>query len=128
MWHSEHLQEILIKSVNVYGFKGIHPAANLFPLMSANQLEVLIADVYDNGFVQSIKVTKDNFLIDGRNRLIASVYLEKDVDIEIVDPADPLAYVQSCNLMRRRLTSQQVAIILSETDKLKKLKGGKNVA
>jgi hypothetical protein len=54
----------------------IHPAAELFPLMSRDELKVLGEDIRQNGLHVPVSVWKEqkNFpprLIDGRNRLDA---------------------------------------------------------
>ena len=49
----------------------IHPAAELFPLMSEPELRELGEDIKKNGLRSPIVVYKDNLLLDGRNRLDA---------------------------------------------------------
>jgi hypothetical protein len=53
----------------------IHPAADLFPLMSPEELRVLGKDIGANGLTSPIVLWRDQsgivFLLDGRNRLDA---------------------------------------------------------
>jgi hypothetical protein len=60
----------------------VHPAADLFPLMSEAELKELAEDIRKNGFQQAIVIWRDNntrpfkdYLIDGRNRLDALAML-----------------------------------------------------
>ena len=50
----------------------VHPAADLFPLMSEAELQALADDLKRTGKLQhSIVLTEDGRLLDGRNRLDA---------------------------------------------------------
>ena len=52
----------------------VHPAAELFPMMSDAELRELADDVKKNGLHERVKTIKDNgklYLLDGRNRLDA---------------------------------------------------------
>src|SRR5215204_6030922 len=50
----------------------IHPAAELFPLMSEAELEQLAEDIKENRLLVRIVLLPDGQLIDGRNRLDAA--------------------------------------------------------
>ena len=101
-----------------YGLKGVHPAAEIMPFMGEDEFNGLVEDAGKNGFQNAVKVTDDQLLIDGRNRICASVVLEKDVHIEVFNPSDPIQYVLSENLERRHLTSQQKAAIAIQAEDL----------
>jgi hypothetical protein len=60
----------------------VHPAADLFPLMSEAELKELAEDIRKNGLQQAIVILRDNntcpfkdYLIDGHNRLDALAML-----------------------------------------------------
>lgn len=118
MSHSQRMRELLEKAIELYHLKGVHRAANLLPFMEESEFDSLVEDAGKNGFQNSIKVTKDGLLIDGRNRICASIVLEKDVHIEEFTPSDPIQYVLSENYERRHLTSQQKAIVAVEAKDL----------
>jgi ParB-like chromosome segregation protein Spo0J len=42
----------------------VHPVADLFPMMTNEELDDLAADIKANGLIQPIVVDKDGFLID----------------------------------------------------------------
>ena len=104
----------------------IHPAAELFPLMTPAELRELGEDIKTNGLRLPIAITSDGQLLDGRNRLDAmeaagvefrfarganrSIRIDVGADRlywpEIVD-SDPYAYVISANIHRRHLTAEQ---------------------
>jgi hypothetical protein len=100
----------------------VHPAAELFPLMSEDELRELADDIKKNNGCLREKVSlwddpdRGTCLIDGRNRLDALQLLgevEKPDQIsgvyEWVSPRnfDPYAYVISKNIQRRHLTPEQ---------------------
>jgi hypothetical protein len=114
----------------------VHPAAELFPLMSELELRALGEDIKKNGLLSPI-IIDDEKLVDGRNRLdaIALLGMEfefirakrgpdkgKIVGIESYDFSTPLSgavrplfefwanpydFVIGTNLHRRHLTSEQ---------------------
>ena len=111
---NDRIQEAIEK----YGLAGVHPAATLLPYMSDEEYAELVEDARNNGFLHPARVTKDGYLLDGRNRLCASLEIEKDVRIEQFDPPDPIAYVLSENMKRRHLTPGQRAAIGADAEKM----------
>jgi ParB-like nuclease domain len=111
----------------------VHPAADLFPMASDEELKHLADDIRKNGMLNPITViTGDDgewVLVDGRNRLAAveqfsdervldddgnvilnSKYIEVenlDVSYEGITDFDPYGFVISSNLHRRHLTAEQ---------------------
>src|SRR5436309_2570740 len=95
----------------------VHPAADLFPMMSDADLDELAADLAEHGLYQAIAFQGDE-LLDGRNRL-AAIHRIKDETRRnnllgfvastkrVLDVRDPTAYVVSANLHRRHLTAEQ---------------------
>ncbi|MCF6100351.1 ParB/Srx family N-terminal domain-containing protein [Mesorhizobium muleiense] len=101
----------------------VHPAADLFPMMSEAELRELAADIKANDLRLPVIIWHDDdgteWLLDGRNRLDAleligeklitpdgklSVY---DYHTDKADRGDPYAYVISLNIKRRHLTAEQ---------------------
>jgi ParB-like chromosome segregation protein Spo0J len=109
----------------------IHPAAEIFPMMSQVELAELAQDIRKNGQRESC-VFFQNQLIDGRNRWKACelIGIEPETcEIEI-DDFDPVAYVLSQNLYRRHLTESQRAMAANRaktfySEKAKERKGGR---
>jgi hypothetical protein len=113
----------------------IHPAADLFPLMSPEELRVLGKDIGANGLTSPIVLWRDQsgivFLLDGRNRLDAielegrTLQLGEHDEIEVNgvalpqreisddDGLDPYDYVISANILRRHLTAEQKGDLIS---------------
>ena len=98
----------------------VHPAADLFPLMSRDELLELGEDIKKNGLHNRVAVIgdpDDPILIDGRNRLDAmelaglEVIRGGKVNREVVQTSilegDPYEYVISVNIRRRHLTAEQ---------------------
>jgi hypothetical protein len=110
----------------------IHPAADLFPLMSKDELDELAADIKRGGLTSTIALCDDHetgeteILLDGRNRLDALELL----GVELFDKKghkvgplmhayvyrgfDPYAYVISANIRRRHLDSEQKRDLIAE--------------
>jgi len=113
-----NFKEKLEEAVRLYDLAGVHPAANLMPMMSDEEYLALVEDVRKNGFLHPARVTSAGLLIDGRNRLCASIDVENDVRIEEFNPVDPIAYVLSENLNRRHLNQSQRAFLAIEVEKM----------
>lgn len=89
----------------------IHPAAELFPTMSDEELQGLIADIKQNGQHEPATLWQGK-LIDGRNRAKACEVLGVDLQCcELDSDTDPIKWVLSYNLHRRHLTPSQKAMV-----------------
>ena len=91
----------------------VHPIADLFPMMTDEELANLAADIKANGLIHAIVVDKDGVIIDGRNR-------DRACEIAGIEPAtvlfegdDPRAYIIASNISRRHLTKGQQAMALA---------------
>lgn len=93
----------------------IHPAALLFPLMPAGELQKLADDIKTNGLLEPI-VTFHDQILDGRNRLKACemARVEPRYTEAALNGNSPTTYVGSKNLHRRHLTPSQLAAIAAE--------------
>jgi hypothetical protein len=89
-----------------------HPYADLFPLMTEEELAALAADVKVHGLRQPI-VRYQGKVLDGRNRLLACEKVGVEPRFEDFEGDDKaaLAYVVSANLQRRDLTAGQRAVV-----------------
>jgi hypothetical protein len=97
----------------------VHPAADLFPMMSEAELDELAADIAEHGLRQQIVFAYlGEGLVDGRNRLAAIARIaDQERRKQCWDDAfrgartlysdDPYAYVVSANIHRRHLTTEQ---------------------
>jgi protein gp37 len=108
------LDDIIAK----YGIKGVHPAADLLPMMSNEAFQAICFDVKAQGFLESIQITNEDLLIDGRNRLQVGWALQLDPPIERFNPTDAVAYVVGKNITRRHLTVGQRSMIAEKLAKL----------
>jgi ParB-like chromosome segregation protein Spo0J len=99
-----------------------HPAAAMFPMMPADELQALSADIGAHGLVEPV-VLFEGKILDGRNRVKACELAGVRVDTVAWVPQDdrtPVEFVISSNLYRRHLSTSQRAIIAA-TDVLPKL-------
>jgi len=87
-----------------------HELANLFPLMDESQYSDLVADIKENGLVESI-VLHEGKILDGRNRYNACNDADVEPNFVEYEGEDALSYVISLNLNRRHLNESQRAMI-----------------
>jgi hypothetical protein len=95
----------------------VHPAADVFPMMSDEELATLGEDIKANGLktrpVFWIDDRGNQFLLDGRNRLEAmercNVALPKTFPVV---QGDPVAHIIGLNIRRRHLTKEQQADLI----------------
>jgi ParB/Sulfiredoxin domain len=104
----------------------VHPCADVFPMMSDEEIEALATDIKVNGLRESVVLWKNPidqqvYILDGRNRLDALERIGIDAvtsEIEIFETqeiADPAKFVISKNICRRHLTKQQQADLIVAT-------------
>jgi ParB-like nuclease domain len=119
----------------------VHPAADLFPMMSNEELYALAADIKKNGLQQEIilwaptpTAARDQYqLLDGRNRLEAMERAGVTLDIEqhvrlYCDKVDPYAFVISANIHRRHLTGEQKRELIAKLIKATPEKSDRQIA
>jgi hypothetical protein len=120
----------------------VHPAADLFPLMSEDELRELGDDIKKNGQrVQVIFFSVDGpkrpaVLIDGRNRLDAMELVGLPIFNEDGYPAfdlrfmegDPYDLVLSLNINRRHLTEEQRRELIAKIIKAKPQASDRSIA
>jgi hypothetical protein len=128
----------------------IHPAAELFPLMSEAQVAALGKNIREHGLKLPISVWSDGKspvqLLDGRNRLDAieieigpaivgppSIMAGKDFHavnkVDVLDPSvDPYAFVISANIHRRHLTVEQKRDLIAKLIKATPEKSDRQIA
>jgi hypothetical protein len=95
----------------------VHPASELFPLMSKDELKALANDIQLHGLRLPVTLITDangTSVLDGRNRIDAlelngeEITLENDgIFCDAPDDVDPVAYVIGANIHRRHLTAEQ---------------------
>ena len=91
----------------------VHPIADLFPMMTDEELANLAADIKANGLIYPIVVDKDGVLIDGRNRDRACEIAGIEPTTVLFEGDDPRAYIIASNISRRHLTKGQQAMAVA---------------
>lgn len=88
-----------------------HPAADLFPMMSDQELAELATDIRAHGLLEPI-VLLDGLVLDGRNRHRACELAGVEArTVEWDGSGDPAVWVISKNLRRRHLSTSQRAMV-----------------
>ncbi len=91
-----------------------HPAAELFPFMSDDELAELAVDIRAHGLLEPI-VLLDGLVLDGRNRLRACEAAGVEPRfVEWDGSGDPAVWVLSKNLKRRHLSTSQRAMVAAK--------------
>jgi ParB-like nuclease family protein len=88
----------------------VHPIAEMFPMMSGEELDELAADIKANGLLNPIIKDSDGSIIDGRNRWEACRRAGIVPTFETFKGKDPIAFIVSNNITRRHLTKAQRAM------------------
>lgn len=105
--------------MSLEGWDGqVHPAADLFPMLPASELQELADDIARTGLKQPVVVTRDGVLLDGRNRIAACTLAGIKPTFTEYQGDDPTAYVVSINLRRRHLSLEDRAFLAVELIKV----------
>jgi N6-adenosine-specific RNA methylase IME4 len=92
-----------------------HEYANLFPMMTPDEVLILRQDMRENGYREEFPIILyENKILDGRNRYVAA--LAEGIAPVFRDHigGDPLRYVIGCNLHRRHLNESQRAVVAAK--------------
>ena len=81
-----------------------HAGAEVFPMLTDDELDVLAADITAHGLRQPITVDAAGAVLDGRNRLEACRRAGVEPRFVTFD-GDPWTYVLSANVHRRHMTT-----------------------
>jgi DNA-binding transcriptional regulator YhcF (GntR family) len=88
----------------------VHPAAEIFPMLSNSELEELAEDIKKNGLLNLCTLAPDGTLLDGRNR-IAACKKAKTKPLFTITDIDPVTFILSQNNRRRHIKPGQRAIV-----------------
>ncbi len=84
----------------------VHPVAEMFPLLSKDELQELADDIKQNGLLQRIVLQGDTIL-DGRNRVTACRLAGVEPQYTQYGGDSPVSFIIASNLHRRHLTRNQ---------------------
>jgi N6-adenosine-specific RNA methylase IME4 len=90
-----------------------HPLATIFPMMAADALDLLAADIKEHGLQEPVTVYEDKIL-DGRNRARACEAAGVELrTAPLPEGVNPRAFIISENLHRRHLSASQIAMVVA---------------
>lgn len=90
---------------------GVHPAADLFPMLDGDDLQDLADNIREQGLDEPLWVLPDGRLLDGRNRYAACLLAGVEPATQTYEGADPVRFVIRRNIKRRQLTTGQKAML-----------------
>jgi len=93
----------------------IHPAAEIFPMLSDEELDSLAVDIKTHGLRHPL-VMHDRELLDGRNRLAACKIAGVAPSFVEYEGDSPVSFVISVNIKRRQLDAGQRATVAVEIE------------
>lgn len=119
-----------------------HPAADLFPMMTTEELQALAEDIKENGQIYPIIVTElwnedetehETVIVDGRNRYKACEMIGREPWTRPLDSEetimghgrDVLSEVISLNAIRRNLTRSQKAVVAASAWEMYEVEQGR---
>ena len=85
--------------------------AQLFPMLSDEELQELASDIAANGLLHPL-IVDQNGLLDGRNRLAACRLAGIEPRYTTLNGTDAFAYILAANAKRRNMTMGQIAMTL----------------
>jgi N6-adenosine-specific RNA methylase IME4/ParB-like chromosome segregation protein Spo0J len=92
-----------------------HPEADAVPLMDEREYEAFRADIAAEGIHVPIEITREDVVLDGRQRLRAAIELGlMHVPVRVVAVGDELEYMLTAALLRRQLSPSQRAALVVE--------------
>lgn len=92
----------------------VHPVADIFPLLSGEELDDLVTDIRQNGLLQPIVLDQQGRVLDGRNRLAACKRAGIEPEFVTYGGNDAATYALSVNIARRHLSKGQRAMIAAK--------------
>jgi len=95
----------------------IHPIADIFPPMSADEYADLVQDIRERGLLEPVWLY-DGQVLDGRHRSRACQELGIEPETREYTGDDPLGFVVSLNLKRRHLSESQRAMVAARVANL----------
>ena len=105
----------------------VHPAAEIFPMLNAEELDALALDIKANGLQQPI-VMWEGLLLDGRKRLAACGICGVEPSFKQYEGNSPVTFVISANIKRRQLDASQRACVAVELEPMFAVEGKKRKA
>ena len=102
-----------------------HPVADLFPMMTADELDELAADIKDRGLLQPIVLDGEGRILDGRNRHAACIKAGVKPVFDTYTGDDPDGYALTVNVNRRHLKPGQRYMVTEKARQLAVRNGSK---
>ena len=91
---------------------GVHPVAQLFPLLAADEFAEFLESVKRDGLLTPVTIDPKGVLLDGRNWLKACGLAGIEPRYKLYK-GDPVAFILAANIHRRHLNGGQVALIIA---------------
>lgn len=82
---------------------GVHPLADIFPMLPDAELDDLAESIHTNGLRNPVVVTTDGLILDGRNRYAACQKVGIVPETVEYGGDDLAEYVLDCNITRRNM-------------------------
>jgi ParB-like chromosome segregation protein Spo0J len=98
--------------------KGVHPVADLFPMLAGDELPELAEDIKARGLLHPIVLDGEGRILDGRNRFAACELAGIEPIFSTYDGGDPDGYALAVNIQRRNLTKGQQAMVAARSCKV----------
>lgn len=97
---------------------GVHPVADLFPMLDKEGLADLAASIGERGQEHPIVLDNEDRVLDGRNRLASCELAGVEPKAVRYEGDDPSGYALAVNIARRHLSTGARAIVAAQAARL----------
>jgi hypothetical protein len=95
--------------------RAIHPVADIFPMLTEDELAELAADIADRGLLHPIVLDTEGRVLDGRNRSAACRIAGVEPRFETYTGDDPDGYALAANGQRRDMSKSRKAMVAARS-------------
>ncbi len=111
---TDHIEAVDRRTGEAVTIAGVHPVAQLFPMLDVEGLGDLVESIREQGLLDPIVLDEQGRVLDGRNRLVACQAAGIKPEIVPYEGDDPDGYALTVNITRRHLSKGQQAMVIAK--------------
>gem|GEM_PF-2869218 len=110
--------KVLLNTGERVTITGVHPVADLFPMLDKEGIADLAASIGERGLEHPVVLDDQDRVLDGRNRLASCELAGVEPKAVRYDGGDPAGYALAVNITRRHLSTGARAIVAAQASRL----------